>query len=166
MCGVPPGSGMDFELTVRRTDPPTEVEDPHIVALTLLEDIGYLPKGYDPKTGSGALEDSVPYRLFMGCFLRRPDKGWGIDELMTVLDTSRPTIYRHLNKLKALNILEESEVRPGGKGQARKEYKLRYGDLSKAWNFVEANVESALTEYRRTVDHLHALLQEEPYHDR
>lgn len=153
--------GRDFEMRVERSPPPTSVDDPHEVARGFLESIGYLPKGYDPKTTEEGVSHSVPYRLFMECFVGRPDKAWTVDELMAALDTSRPTIYRHLNKLKAMDLLEESIDEPEEGGQSRKRYQLRYGDLSKAWNFAEAHTEAALEDYRRTVDHLHDLLREE-----
>lgn len=153
--------GRTFELQVEQRSPLTGVDDPHRVAAEFLEAIGYLPKGYDPKTTEEGVADSVPYRLFMECFVGRPDKAWSVDELMAALETSRPTVYRHLNKLKALDLLEESTVRPPEGGQTRKTYQLRYGDLSKAWNFVEARAEKAMENYRRTVDHLHDLLRKE-----
>jgi hypothetical protein len=40
------------------------------------------------------------------------------------------------------------------RGAVRKGYRIRYGNLSKAWNFVESNVEIAMENYRKTVDHL------------
>jgi predicted transcriptional regulator len=152
---------MDFELRVRRSAPPTSVDDPDEVAREFLQSIGYLPKGYDPKTTEDGVGDSIPYRLFMDCFVGRPDKSWSVDEIMAALDTSRPTVYRHLNKLKALDLLEEETVQPEDGGQSRKLYRLRYGNLSKAWNFAEAHMEAAMENYRKTVDHLHDLLRKE-----
>jgi predicted DNA-binding ArsR family transcriptional regulator len=71
-------------------------------------------------------------------------------------------VYRHLNKLKALDLLEESVVRPdSSEGQPKKAYRIRYGNLSKAWNFVEAHVKVAMDNYRKTVDHLQELAEEE-----
>lgn len=152
---------MDFELVVRRHTPLTSVEDVDEAALPFLEAIGYLPKGYQPRTGAEEVEESVPYRLFVDCFLRRPDRAWTMAELVTVLETSQPTVYRHLNKLRALRLVEVEEHRPDDQGQTMHRYRLRYRDLSKAWNLVEAQVERALEEYRRTVDHLDDLLQRE-----
>lgn len=144
---------MGFELTIVNHTPLTPVADLDTVAQTFLRHIGYL--GRDGDTGS---KDGVPYRLFVDCFLRRPEKAWPVEELIAVLDTSRPTLYRHLNKLKALDLLEEATVKNGG-DQAKKTYRIRYGNLSKAWTFVEANVNVAMENYRRTIDHLHALAQ-------
>jgi predicted ArsR family transcriptional regulator len=151
-----------FEIQVVSNTPLTPVNDFHTVATTLLYQVGYLPKGYDPKTDTESVRNSVPYRLVVNCFLKRPEKAWTIDELCTVLDTSRPTVYRHLNKLKALDLVEESVVRPdSSEGQPKKAYRIRYGDLSKAWNFVEAHVKVAMDNYRKTVDHLQELADKE-----
>ena len=151
---------MSFELTLVSNTPLTPVSDPDTVAITFLYQIGYLPKGYDPKTDVDSVRQSVPYKLFMNCFLKRPEKAWNIEELITVLHTSRPTVYRHLNKLKSLDLLEEVSVR-GDDGQSKKCYRIRYGNLSKSWNFVEAHVKLAMDNYRKTVDHLHELSQRE-----
>jgi len=149
-----------FEITVVSNTPLTSVSDFESVATTFLYQIGYLPKGYDPKTEASNVRQSVPYRLFVNCLLKRPEKAWHVDELVTVLGTSRPTVYRHLNKLKSLDLLEEVTVE-NGDGTTRKAYRLRYGNLSKSWNFVEAHVKVAMESYRRTIDHLYDLGQRE-----
>lgn len=151
-----------FEITVVSNTPLTPINDFDTVATTLLYQVGYLPKGYDPKTETESVRQSVPYKLLIACFLKRPEKAWTIDELCTVLSTSRPTVYRHLNKLKAMDLLEESIVRPeSNEGQPKKAYRIRYGNVSKAWNFVEAHVKVAMDNYRKTVDHLQALSERE-----
>lgn len=151
---------MTFELTVVSNTPLTPVSDVDTVAITFLYQIGYLPKGYDPKTDTDSVRLSVPYKLFMNCLLKRPEKAWNIEELITVLKTSRPTVYRHLNKLKSLDLLEEVSVRDD-EGQSKKCYRIRYGNLAKSWNFVEAHVKLAMDNYRKTVDHLQELAQRE-----
>lgn len=184
---------MGFELTVVSNTPMTPIADAETVAIGFLFQIGYLPKGYDPKTDVESVRQSVPYKLFMNCLMKRPEKLWSIEELCTVLHTSRPTVYRHLNKLKSFDLVEEQSVhtfrcahceafeggdeaevlkhtegcaRNGAKktdvlSQARKGYRIRYGNLSKSWNFVEAHVQVALEGYRQTVDHLHGLVAKE-----
>jgi len=148
---------MAFELSVVSNTPMTSVNDLETVIITFLYQIGYLPKGYDPKTGVENVRQSVPYRLFTNCFVGRSEKAWSIDELRTVLRTSRPTVYRHLNKLKALGLLEEVPIM-NPSGQQRRGYRIRYGDISKAWNFTEAHVKVAMENYRKTVDHLQGLI--------
>lgn len=143
---------MGFELTVVSNTPLTPLKDIEDVATTFLTQIGYLPKGYDPKTDAKSLQDSVPYRLFVECFLQRPDRGWTADQLAVKLKTTKATVYRHLNKLKEVDLLDEVQV--DDRGTPRKGYRIRYGSLTKAWNFVEANVEVAMENYRKTVEHL------------
>ena len=145
---------MPFELVVTSNTPLTPVNDLDQVAIALLRQVGYLDRGADDEA---AVRKGVAYRLVRDCFLLRPEKAWTADELIAALDTTRPTLYRHLNKLKALDVLEESE---GGEDvTGRKAYRIRYGNLAKAWNFVEANVKIAMENYRRTVDHLQALAE-------
>ncbi len=148
-----------FELNVESNTPLTPLMDPDEIALQFLMQIGYLPKGYDPKTEVIDIKDSVPYRLFMDCFVRNMKRVWLVDELAAYLDTTKPTIYRHLNKLKAIDILEEQTTQRDG--QAKKGYRIRYGDLRKAWHFTEANVTMAMESYRKTVDHFQNLIEEE-----
>ena len=147
---------MPFELTVRYSIPLTPLTDVDEVLREFLSQIGYLSEGADPEATDG----SVAYRLMRDCLLRHPDRLWYPEELTAVLKTSKPTVYRHLNRLKALDLLEEvAEAQEGGKG--RKGFRLRYGNLGRAWDFVEANAQNALKHYRETVDHLGRLLEAE-----
>ncbi len=50
-----------FELSVISNTPLTPLKDMDEVALIFLQQVGYLPKGYDPKTSARNVEDSVPY---------------------------------------------------------------------------------------------------------
>lgn len=151
---------MKFELTVVSNTPLTPIKDVDEVAITFLEQIGYLPKGYGPRTNAASIKESVPYRLFVEFFLKRVEKPWLIDDLATALNTSKPTIYRHINKLKSIDILEDIMIE-SNKGEKKKAYRIRYGNLSKAWNFVEAHVAVATENYRKTVDHLQHLSEKE-----
>ncbi|MEK6810135.1 MAG: helix-turn-helix domain-containing protein [Candidatus Thermoplasmatota archaeon] len=146
-----------FEITVVSNIPLTPLKDLDEVSLMFLTQIGYIPKGYDPKTDAKSVRESVPYRLFVECLLGRAEKGWTVEQLATKLRTTKATIYRHINKLKALDLLDEVDVIE--KGGARKGYRIRYGNLSKAWNFVESNVEIAMENYRKTVDHIQKLTE-------
>ncbi len=149
---------MGFEIVVVSNVPLTPLNKIEDVALPFLMDIGYMPKGYDPKTEAKDVTESVPYRLFVECLLGRIGQGWTVEQLASRLGTTKATIYRHINKLKALDLLEELEVEEGGLGH--KGYRIRYGNLAKAWNFVEAHVEVAMENYRKTVEHLQELRQE------
>ena len=145
-----------FELQVVSNTPQTGVNDPDIVAETFLIQIGYIPKGYDPKTSATSIRDSIPYRLFMDFFMGNMGKAWSVEELAALLNTSKPTIYRHINKLKSMDLLESTDV--VFDGQSRKGYRIRYGDLVKAWSFTESNIEMAMDNYRKTVVHFQELM--------
>ncbi len=83
------------------------------------------------------------------------DKGKTVEQMAARLKTTKATVYRHMNKLKSLDILEEVDVETP-RGQ-RRGYRVRYGSLAKAWNFVEAHVQVAMEHYRETVEHLQRL---------
>ena len=148
-----------FELQVTSNTPLSSVDDVDVIAETFLIQIGYIPKGYDPKTSAVSLRDSVPYRLFMDYLMRNMNKAWTVEELAALLDTTKPTIYRHINKLKSLDLLESMDVE--FEGQMRKGYRIRFGDLSKAWSFTEANVNMAMENYRKTVAHFQSVIEKE-----
>ncbi len=145
-----------FELQVVSNTPLSSIDDIDVVAETFLVQIGYIPKGYDPKTASTTeIKDSVPYRLFMDYFMGNMNKAWTVEELAALLDTTKPTVYRHINKLKALDLLESMDVEFDG--QMRKGYRIRFGNLEKAWAFTETNVNMALENYKKTVAHFQSL---------
>ncbi len=149
---------MSFELNVVSNTPLTPLSDKDEVAILFLNQVGYFPKGYDPKTDVTDIRDSIPYRLVVDHFLSRPEKTWVVEDLATSLGTTKATVYRHINKLKGFDVLEESRVeRPDG--SSKKGYRVRYGNLSKAWNFTEAHVQVAMENYRKTVDHLQELVR-------
>lgn len=143
---------MGFELVVVNNTPLTGESDPRIVARTFLTQIGYLAPNSDGE---------IPFRLFYDCFLVNPEKPWHVEEMEAALSTSRPTVYRHLNKLKGIDLLEEVGIEDPLTGQTRKAYRLRYANLAKAWQFVEAHLRVAIENYGRTVDHLSRLSGEQ-----
>lgn len=127
------------------------------VVLLFFNHLGYFPKGYDPKTDVSDVRDSVPFKLMADFFLKRMDKAWIVEDLAAALGTTKATIYRHINKLKSLDILEDMNAEDS-QGQMRKGYRIRYGDLSKAWNFTEAHVQVAMENYRQTIDHIQEMM--------
>lgn len=148
---------MPFELTLRYTTPLTPISDVDEVLQEFLRMVGYLPEGEDHRGGDGPVSQTLAYRLLRECFLRDPARAWYAEELVAVLKTSKPTIYRHINRLKSLDLLEEVAGAANGKG--RKGYRLRYGNVSRAWDHTEANAQNALRRYRETVNHLQTLLE-------
>jgi len=141
---------MAFEMQVVSNTPLVGEDDPDVVAKMFFEQIGYLSKGADP---------AIPYKLFKNYFLEHPTKAWFVDEIVADLKTSKPTVYRHLNKLKGFDILEEIQVFDDATQQNKKAYRLRYGNIQKAWNFVEAHLKVAVENYGKTVEHLQKLLE-------
>ncbi len=143
---------MGFELSIKSNTPLTGETDKNIISKLFLENIGYITKGCEP---------AIPQSLFMDCFMNQPDKPWLAEEMAVMLDTSMPTVYRHLNKLKSMDILEEVKIEDPKTKQVKKGYKLRYSNLSKAWTFVEAHVSAAMENYRKTVDHLQQIVDQD-----
>ena len=166
---------MAFNLVLVSHTPPTASEDPDAVAAALLRDVGLLPGGLEvpeasrrrrrgrPRRGTVQLDasadpprpgeevlTSVPYRMLMDCFWSHPDRGFTVEELGERLGASRPTVYRHLLKLRGLDIVSTGEEGIGG--AARRSYCLRYGSPSRAWRFVEVNAECAMAALRDRVD--------------
>ncbi|MCI4335586.1 MAG: transcriptional regulator [Thermoplasmata archaeon] len=147
---------MPFELTLRYSTPLTPIADLDEVLKEFLRMVGYLPEHEDARSGDGPAEATVAYRLVKDCLLRDSGRAWYVEELTAVLKSSKPTIYRHVNRLKTLDMLEEVGTVADGKG--RKGYRLRYGNLAQAWDFTEANALNALRRYRETVNHLQKLV--------
>lgn len=148
---------MPFEIALRYSTPLTPISDLDEVLREFLRMVGYLAEGEEGRGSEGPVAQSLAYRLVRDCLLRDPSRAWYVDELTAVLKTSKPTIYRHLNKLKSLDLLEEVGGAADGKG--RKGYRLRYGNLARAWDFTEANAQNALKRYRETVNHLQTLIE-------
>jgi hypothetical protein len=131
-----------FEIHIKYKSPPNS-DDLDLVLSEFLLDIGYINERETMDMES--IKKSIPYRLFKEVFLLRPDKKWLVDEMLVFLGTTKPTLYRYLNRLKALDILQEELA---GK---EKSYSLRYNSLSAAWMFVENNVKMAMDNYRKTI---------------
>ena len=142
---------MAFELQVVSHAPLTAERDPRRAALSFFQMIGYTAKK-GPDQGIG-------FRLFYDCFLLHPTKAWNVEELAMACETTMPSIYRHLNKLKDLDIIEDLYVETDG--DKKRAFRLRYGDLGKAWTFAEAHFKMAIENYRTTVDHIEALLKQQ-----
>jgi hypothetical protein len=119
--------------------------------------IGYLTP-WSTAHGDDKAMESLAYKLFKNCLLDRAERSWTMRELMAVLHTSKPTLYRHLKKLESLDLMERG-LR-GESPRSSKAFRIRYGNLSKAWNFTEEHARQSLRSYRETVEHLERLLEE------
>ena len=87
----------------------------------------------------------------------RESPAYAPEELAECLGRPRSTIYRHLNKLKALDILEEIGT-GSGPSPPQKSYRIRFGNLSQAWTYPEIHTEAAMETYRKTVDHIQSIV--------
>src|SRR5207245_9415141 len=90
--------------------PLTPLKDIDDVALLFLTQIGYIPKGYDPKTDASSVRESVPYRLLVECLLGRLDKVWTAAQLAAKLNATKATLSRLVIKLNAMALLDEVAV--------------------------------------------------------
>jgi len=144
---------MDFKIQVAEHRPKVSNNLEEILEDFLL-DIGYL----SGRKSEEELYESAPFRLWTDCFLEKPEKFRTMDELAVILDTTKPTVYRHLNKLKALQLLEEKELTIEDNGEVTKKgYRLRQGNLLKAWHITELTLESNLKRYRETIERINSL---------
>lgn len=140
---------MAFEMQVVSHPPLTGETDPERAAKLFFQMIGY--------TARKGPDHGISFKVFYECFLLHPSKAWTVEELAAAADTTMPSIYRHLNKLKDLDIIEDLHL--DVEGERRRAFRLRYGDLGKAWNFAESHFQLAIENYRKTVDHLESLLR-------
>jgi predicted transcriptional regulator len=143
---------MTFEMQIVSNTPLVGEDDLDVAAKMFFEQIGYLSKGSDP---------AIPYKIFADFFLKHPTKAWFVEDIAAKLEISKPTVYRHLNKLKGFDILEEVQIFDETSKQNKKAYRLRYGNLQKAWNFVEAHLKVAIENYGKTVEHLQKLIEKQ-----
>ncbi len=144
---------MDFKIQVAEHRPKVSNNLEEILEDFLL-DIGYL----SGRKSEDELYDSPPFRLWTDCFLEKPEKFRTMDELAIILDTTKPTVYRHLNKLKALELIEEKELTIEDDGKVTKKgYRLRQGDLMKAWHITELTIKSNIKRYRETIERINSL---------
>lgn len=146
----------DFEITLRKHTPLTSIEDLEEACELFLTQIGY----FGPRTTGASVRESIPFRLFVECFLLRRDKVWQIKELAHEMDTTQPTIGKYVATLRAMSLVEESAFE-GDDGKTKRGYKLRYSNLSDAWHFVEENVNVSMSNYRKSVDHIQKLAEEQ-----
>lgn len=146
---------MGFELRVARNDPLTGQNDLTEALRSFLKMIGYLPESSD---------DDIAFKLMRDCLLEYPKKPWTIDELLTELGSSKSTLYRYLNKLKGLDIVDEviiplEEPVAGPSKKTRKGYRIRFSSISLAWSLVESHTKIAMENYRSSVDHIDHLVK-------
>ncbi len=147
---------MTFQIKMT-SHTPVISDDLNEVLEKFLLDIGYL----SGRRKGDEVYDSVPFRLWTDVFLKAPDRSRTVDEIAAILDASKPTVYRHLNKLKNMDLLESEDIVIEDDGEViKKGYRIRHGDLLTAWHVTEANVESTLKRYRETIQKINELMEE------
>lgn len=147
---------MAFEIKVS-SHSPIDTDDMEEILENFLLDIGYL----SGRKSGDELYDSVPFKLWSDVFLNDQEKAWTVDEMASILETSKPTVYRHLKKLKNMDLLESEEKVIYDDGEViKKGYRIRQGDLLTAWHVTEANIESTLKRYRETIEKIKELVED------
>lgn len=127
----------------RTTAPDREVES---LLGRLLMACGYLD------SRSGKVASDIPFKLFNDWLLARRDRIWTADELAVALSASRPTIYRHLNRLEQMGWLEKVILKEGHPRITG--FRLRGGTLGRAWPLIEDKLELGLLGYRKAINQL------------
>jgi len=105
--------------------------------------IGLLSNHHDP------YKESMPYKIINECFLQRPDRAWTAEEVAAWIETTRPTAYRHLNKLISLGLIERCRAADGGPPTSA--FHLRKGSLKKGWQKIETEIELILDKYKKII---------------
>ena len=110
---------------------------------TLGRGIGLLSNHHYP------YNESMPYKIIDECFLQRPDRAWTAEEVAAWIETTRPTAYRHLNKLISLGLIERCRATDGGPPTSA--FHLRKGSLKKGWQKIETEIEIILDQYKKII---------------
>ena len=142
---------MVFNISVTENAPISSEAKLDDALKMFLTQIGYLKREKDTDTA---------INLFKS-FILMPDKLWTVEELITHLGTTRPTLYNHLNKLKSMDLVESKVLELEGFQNKKKVYQLRSGNLERAWHFVEFHIEDYLKNYSRTVSNIWSIAQKE-----
>ena len=96
--------------------------------------------------------DSMPYKIIDECFFQRPDRAWTAEEIAAWAETTRPTAYRHLNRLISLGLIERCRASDGGPPTSA--FHLKYGSLKRAWQKIETETELILDKYKKTISNI------------
>lgn len=144
----------DFRFNLSELSPlPPEMREGETLKETLLANLlqgcGFL----EPR--SGELLQRIPYKLFSKWLLDRRDRIWTADELATALSTSRPTVYRHLNRLEGMGWVEKVVLKEGHPRITG--FRLKGGSLKWAWESIESELDLGLQGYRKAINQLAGL---------
>ena len=96
--------------------------------------------------------ESMPYKILDESFFQRPDRAWTAEEIAAWIETTKPTAYRHLNRLISLGLIERCRASDGGPPTSA--FHLRFGSLKKGWQKIETQTELILDKYKKTIKKL------------
>ena len=134
-----------FEMDLREIK--TDNEQSYETDLSALgRGIGLLSNHHHP------YNKSMPYKILDECFFQRPDRAWTAEEIAAWIETTRPTAYRHLNRLISLGLIERCRAADGGPPTSA--FHLRLGSLKKGWQKIETQIEIILDSYKKTITKL------------
>ena len=134
-----------FEMDLREIK--TDNEQSYETDLSALgRGIGLLSNHHYP------YRESMPYKILDECFFQRPDRAWTAEEIAAWIETTRPTAYRHLNRLISLGLIERCRAADGGPPTSA--FHLRLGSLKKGWQKIETQIEIILDTYKKTISKL------------
>ena len=142
---------MTFNINIAENVPISPEADLHEALKMFLTQIGYLKRERDTDTA---------VNLFK-CFILMPEKPWTVEELIAYLETTRPTLYNHLNKLKSMDFLESQKLEVKGFEGKKKVYQLRARNLETAWHFVKFHIDISLKNYDRTIANIWSIARKE-----
>lgn len=142
---------MGFNIEIVENAPISEEATLDDALKSFLTQIGYLKRERDSETATDLFK----------AFLLLPDKSWTVEELIGHLDTTRTTLYYHLNKLKSLDLLDSKKMEVEGYDNKKKVYQFRFNNLKRAWQFVEFHIEDSLKNYRISVNNIWTIAKRE-----
>jgi predicted transcriptional regulator len=147
---------MTFEIIIKDTpvEKSNNIDD---MLLDFLYMIGMISK-YDKINKN---KNTIPFKLFRDHFLVLPNKIWQVSDLAQSMHTSKPTIYRYINKLKEMDIIQEEIIETTQelkKGAKRKGYKIRFGNLYQAWGLVDARLKIILKNYEEITKYIQNII--------
>ena len=117
---------------------------------TYQSDLGILGRGIGLLSNHHyPYNESMPYKIIDECFLQRPDRAWTAEEVAAWIETTRPTAYRHLNKLISLGLIDRCRAADGGPPTSA--FHLRKGSLKKGWQKIETEIELILDQYKKII---------------
>ena len=87
----------------------------------------------------------MPYKIIDECFLQRPDRAWTAEEVAAWIETTRPTAYRHLNKLISLGLSKDAELLMADLQQV---HFTCVRISKKGWQKIETEIELILEQYK------------------